>query len=203
MSESDTGSGWNAPDGNGRSRESVKDMAAGAVATVKQETATFAEAARDKARETVEARKDVATQTLGDFANAIRKAGDELANADQTMAGRVVAHAADGLEGFVRSVSDKKPEEMIVALREFSRRNPTTVIAGSVLVGVALSRFFKSTTGTTSGQTAAEGFSAGSADVLGFGAEGATTDAPSPSAPAGETAAQPFDPGSVRPGLEA
>jgi hypothetical protein len=134
------------PDGGGSPNEgaSPKDLAAGAVQTLKQETASFAEHAKDRATDALQQQKGAASETLGDFANAIRKAGDELAQSDQSMVGRVVRQAADGLENLARSVSDKRPEELIDTVRDFGRRNPTAFIAGSVLVGVALGRFLKS-----------------------------------------------------------
>jgi len=127
-------------DGGGSPKETV----AGAMQTVKQEAASFASEARDRAADKIEEQKQTASQTLGDFANAIRKAGDELADSDQSMATRVVRQAAEGLEGLARSVSDKRPEELLDAMRDFGQRNPTALIAGSVLAGIALGRFFKS-----------------------------------------------------------
>jgi hypothetical protein len=125
-----------------------KEMAKDAVQTVKQEAASFAadakEKAAQKASDTVEQHKETATRTLGDFADAIRKAGEELSAKDQSMAGKVIAQAADGLESFSRSVSDKRPEELLEAVRDFGRKNPTAFVAGSVLVGLALGRFLKS-----------------------------------------------------------
>jgi hypothetical protein len=90
-------------------------------------------------------KKDTATQTLGDFASAIRKAGDDLAQNDQSLAGKVVKQAADGLESFTRSIGDKRPEDLLNAVRDFGRNNPAAFIAGSVLLGIALGRLAKST----------------------------------------------------------
>jgi len=115
-----------------------------AAGAVKQEVATFAASVQDKAAETVAERKDTASETLGAFANAIRHAGDELAQQDQSLAGRMVKQAADGLEQVSRTISDKRPEELLSAVRDFGRRNPTAFIAGSVLLGVALGRFARS-----------------------------------------------------------
>jgi len=147
MSEVDAES-WREPhqEGGGSPNEgaSPEDLTARAVQTLKQETASFAEHAKDRATNALEQQKGAASETLGDFANAIRKAGDELAQSDQTMIGRVVRQAADSLESLARSVSDKRPEELIDTVRDFGRRNPTAFIAGSVLVGVALGRFLQS-----------------------------------------------------------
>ncbi|HEY8572968.1 hypothetical protein [Phenylobacterium sp.] len=142
MTDTDAAGGWN---GAATSQgASPKEMASSAAQTVKQEAATFAADAKDKASQHIEQHKETATRTLGDFADAIRRAGEELSNKDQSVASRLVQQAADGLESFSRSVSDKRPEEMIEAVRDFGRRNPTAFIAGSVLVGVALGRFLRS-----------------------------------------------------------
>jgi len=123
---------------------SPKQTLGAAAGAVKQEVATFAASVQDRAAEKVADRKDTASETLGAFANAIRHAGDELAQQDQSLAGRMVKQAADGLEQVSRTISDKRPEELLGAVREFGRRNPTAFIAGSVLLGVALGRFARS-----------------------------------------------------------
>lgn len=123
---------------------SLKDMAGAAVETVKAEAQSFAETAQHKAADVVGEHRDQATRTLTDFAGAIRRAGDDLAQHDQSVAGRMVKQAADGLEGFARSVTDKRPEELLDAVRDFGRRNPAAFIAGSVLLGFALGRLAKS-----------------------------------------------------------
>lgn len=126
-------------------RASPKDMAASAVGAVKQEAASFAESAKEKVADKVGEKTQAAAQTLGDFASAIRKAGDDLAQNDKSLAGQVVKQAADGLESFSRSVSDKRPEDLLNAVRDFGRNNPAAFIAGSVLLGIALGRLAKST----------------------------------------------------------
>ena len=125
-------------------KASPKDLAASAFSTVKAEAASFADQAKEKVADKVSEKQDVATQTLGDFASAIRKAGDDLAQNDQSLAGRMVKQAADGLESFSRSVGDKRPEDLLNAVRDFGRKNPTAFIAGSVLMGIALGRLAKS-----------------------------------------------------------
>lgn len=123
---------------------SPKEMAAAAAQTAKEQVASIADLASRKTREQIESQKRAAADTLDEFANAIRHAGEELAQHDQTLAGRMVKQAADGLERFSRSVADKRPEELLDAVRDFGRRNPLALVAGSVLAGVALARFLRS-----------------------------------------------------------
>ena len=126
-------------------KSSPKEIAGAALQAVKSEIASFAATAQEKASEKVSEKTEVATQTLGDFASAIRKAGDDLAQNDQSLAGKVVKQAADGLESFSRSITDKRPEDLLNAVRDFGRNNPVAFIAGSVLLGIAVGRLAKST----------------------------------------------------------
>lgn len=143
MSDTDiAGAGSSASQAGGET--SAKDMVAGALQTVKEEAAGIASTVGDKANDQFEHGRQTATQTMGDFASAIRRAGEDLAQHDQTMAGRLVKQAADGLEGISRSLTDKSPEDMLHAARDFGRQNPVAFAAGAVLVGLALGRFVRS-----------------------------------------------------------
>jgi hypothetical protein len=127
---------------------SAKEMATAASRAAKDDLTSVADYAGKKTREQFEHQKQAAVETLGEFANAIRHAGDELAQHDRTLAGRLVKQTADGLEQFSRSVADRRPEELLDAVRDFGRRNPVVFVAGSVLAGVALARFLRSSSDT-------------------------------------------------------
>ena len=129
----------------------AKQMLGDAGRAVREETAQFAGVAKERARGALDQRKETATRTLGDFADAVRKAGDELTARDQSVASRLVGQAADSLEGLSRTVADKRPEELLDAVRDFGRRNPAAFIGGAVLVGLAIGRFARASA-QTSGQ---------------------------------------------------
>jgi hypothetical protein len=124
-----------------RLKDTAKDLASSAADTVRQEAASFADRAKETVGERAGQAQSAASQTLGDFASAVRKAGDELAQSDQSMAGRLVQQAANGLEQVSRSLADKQPGELIDAVRDFGRSNPIAFIGGAVLIGIALGRF--------------------------------------------------------------
>ncbi len=121
----------------------AKTLISQAGESLKQEAQTFASAAQEKAKVEVEKHTQTATKTLGDFATAIRRAGDDLAEHDQSLAGRVVKQAADSLEGISRNLADKHPDDLLAAVRDFGRRNPLAFIGGSILLGVAVGRFMR------------------------------------------------------------
>lgn len=144
MSNTDYGADSGPPGPAVDAAQSPKELLGAAAGAVKQEVATFAASVQDKAVDKIAERKETAAESLGAFANAIRHAGDELAQQDQSVAGRVVKQAADGLEHLSRTVSEKRPEELLGAVRDFGRSNPVAFLAGSVLLGVALGRFARS-----------------------------------------------------------
>jgi|GEM_PF-305796 len=108
---------------------------------LKAEAQSFATAAQDRVRAEAQKGAQAGARTLGDFANAVRRAGDELASSDQSPASRLVQQAADGLESLSRNLADKEPGDLLNAVRDFGRKNPAAFIGGAVLVGLALGRF--------------------------------------------------------------
>lgn len=126
-----------------RPTEVAKERLNQAGQALKGEAQSFADGAKTQAAEKAEAAKTQVGSTIHTFADAIRKAGDDLGEHDQTFAARLVREAADGLEGFSRALSEKRPEEMLDTVRDFGRRNPAAFVAGSVLVGLAVGRFFR------------------------------------------------------------
>jgi hypothetical protein len=119
----------------------AKELIGQAGQTLKAEAQSFATAAQDRARAEAQRGTQAATKTLGDFAIAVRRAGDELEQNDQSPASRLVRQAADGLESLSRNLADKEPGDLLNAVRDFGRKNPAAFIGGAVLVGLALGRF--------------------------------------------------------------
>lgn len=141
--------------GGGPSSLSERDPAGGPIAeareklgegaaAVRSEAAHFAERTRDEVAGQIEAKTEAVTDALGVFADAIRRASDELSGQDQTYAAKLATQAADGLQSFTRNLSGKSPEDMLHAARDLGRNNPTAFFAGAVLAGVAIGRFARS-----------------------------------------------------------
>lgn len=170
----------------------VKEKLGEVKATVKQEASQFASDAQSRAKETVAQKQQAVGGALQTFADAIRTASDQLGEREQTQASKFVRQAADGLEGFARNISDKSPEEMLRSARELGRSNPTALLIGSVLAGVVVGRFIRSTSadGATTGS--------GSGDMTTLYADDTGGDvADDAMVPEGEPAswsAQPMDP---------
>jgi ElaB/YqjD/DUF883 family membrane-anchored ribosome-binding protein len=123
---------------------SARTMASSAMDKVAEDAKSLASDVQDKASETLDHQRQNIGGAITTFASAVRHAGDELAREDQSVAGRVVKQAADGLEHLSHSLSDKRPNELIDAARDFGRRNPVAFAAGAVLLGIALGRLVRS-----------------------------------------------------------
>lgn len=129
------------PTPDSRNGGTARSLIGQAGETIKAEAQSFASVAQDRVRAEAEKGVKSAGRTLGDFANAVRRAGDELAGADQSPAARLVGQAAEGLEGLSRNLAGKDAGELLNAVRDFGRRNPMAFIGGAVLAGLALGRF--------------------------------------------------------------
>jgi hypothetical protein len=127
----------------------AKELIGQAGQTLKAEAQSFASAAQDRVRSEAQKGTQAGAKTLGDFANAVRKAGEELASADQSPASRLVRQAADGLESLSRDLAGKEPGDLLNAVRDFGRRNPAAFIGGAVLAGIAIGRFVRASDKTS------------------------------------------------------
>ncbi|MBS9719315.1 hypothetical protein JYU29_01275 [Tianweitania sp. BSSL-BM11] len=102
------------------------------------------------ADKTQAAQKSIAGSLQG-FGEALRAAGDQLQDSDQTPAAKLVNSAAGGIDSLASSLKDKPIQDVIGEVRKFGQANPTALIAGSVLAGLALGRFLKSSAPQPSG----------------------------------------------------
>jgi hypothetical protein len=89
------------------------------------------------------------------FGGALRAASEHLANSDQRTASKFALDAAGGLERLSSSLKDKPFEEVLGEIQSFGRENSGALIAGSVLAGLALGRFIKSSPPTGPADTRA------------------------------------------------
>lgn len=146
-----------------RPPSSISDLAKSAASTVGDEATKIATAAKSEAADVLNAvkaealdvadkQKEAAVSGLNAFAGAVRKASDDLKSNDQTVVSQFLGHAAEGLESAARSFGSTEPGQLLAQVREFARNNPSMFIAGSVLAGLALGRFIRSSDSHESAQ---------------------------------------------------
>ncbi len=140
--------------------EAMHDAARDGLKAVKEGASSLGSQALDEARQRSEQLKDEAATGLHDFADAIRKAAEDLSKKQPGIASDLIGQAASGLEGLSRSLQNRSTGQMIDDIRSFGRSYPGAFIAGSILAGIAIGRFAGSSathshsgTGKGSGET--------------------------------------------------
>jgi F0F1-type ATP synthase membrane subunit b/b' len=160
-----------------------------------QETQTATEALHDARNELTRKAGDYASETkqqlfnkaegtqrdissnLKAFSGALRAASEHLANNDQRTASKLTLDAAGGLERLSSSLKDKPFEDVLGEMRSFGRENSGALIAGSVLAGLALGRFIKSSPPTAPTETQTRSQSGGGSETVSNSDENGTRSA--------------------------
>ncbi|WP_189362921.1 hypothetical protein [Mesorhizobium sp. M4A.F.Ca.ET.022.05.2.1] len=101
-----------------------------------------------------DAQRDICAD-LKSLGGALRAASDHLANNKQQAASKFALDAAGGLERLSTSLKDRPFKDVLGEIQSFGRENSGALLAGSVLAGVALGRFIKSS--PPSRRTASDG----------------------------------------------
>jgi hypothetical protein len=124
-----------------RLKEEATRQGSAAYESLKESARGLGDQAKEKVSSYATAQKGYVSESLGEFAQAIRRASDDLNQRDQTMAAQMVRQAASGLESLSRSVDGASFEDMIDSVRQFGRQHPLAFIGGAVLAGLAIGRF--------------------------------------------------------------
>jgi hypothetical protein len=122
-------------------RDEATRQGTAAFEQLKQGAHSVTSEAKDRLSEYATGQKEFVSQNLQEFAQAIRRASDELSDRDQTMASQLVRKAAGGLESLSQSIGGSSLDEIVKSVRGFGRSNPTAFFGGAMLVGFALGRF--------------------------------------------------------------
>jgi hypothetical protein len=103
-----------------------------------QAGATMKEVSRGASAK-IDEKKDSAAGGIGDFADALRKAGNETDGA-----GRFANFAADHLERVSHSLRSKNLDTLLSDAESLGRRQPVAFFAAAVAAGFLAVRFLKS-----------------------------------------------------------
>lgn len=128
----------------GREAQSAREALHDARDEVARKAGEYASEAKSAAIEQAEVAQQDVGASLAAFGGALRAAGDHLAGSDQRAASQFMMQAADGIERFATSLKNKPFANVLDDVRSFGRENSGALIAGSLLAGLALGRFVKS-----------------------------------------------------------
>lgn len=127
-----------------REGQAASDALHDAAEAMRSKASQVASEAKAGARNQAEAIQGETSEALHVFADAARGAGARLKESDHGTAARLVHEAASGLDQISDSLRRKRLEEVAEDVRIFGRQNPTAFIAASVLAGIAIGRFMRS-----------------------------------------------------------
>jgi hypothetical protein len=125
--------------------QQVKEQAKGLANDAKDQTVKMAGQARDHVQELVERQKDQAAERLGGLAGALREAANKLQEGDQGgNFGQYANRAAEQVERLSGYLRDSDLRGFVRDTESFARRRPEVFLGGTLLAGLMLARFLKS-----------------------------------------------------------
>jgi ElaB/YqjD/DUF883 family membrane-anchored ribosome-binding protein len=101
------------------------------------------EQARGRLREQVDRRSTTTGEQISSQASDVRSVGDELRKQGKDGPAKVADQVADRAERVGSYLQRSDADRILDDVEDFARRNPWAVVAGSVAVGFAASRFLK------------------------------------------------------------
>lgn len=125
--------------------DDLKNQAAQAASDARASLSGLATEARDKVNAAVDNQKVAGADQLAGLAQAAHAAAGELEGKSPAMA-RVVRDAASSVDRFAGDLRSSDVRDVVASVTSFARQQPVAFFAGSVLMGFALARFFKSET---------------------------------------------------------
>jgi hypothetical protein len=102
-----------------------------------------AQSVKNRARDVAEQQKSAGAARMDAVGRAVHGAADELGK-EMPEAGSYIHSAADTLQGASARLRERSVDDLLARLDRFARKQSTAAFAGSVLAGLALSRFLKS-----------------------------------------------------------
>lgn len=112
---------------------------------LKDDAAALKNEAIEQAKSFAETHKETVADVVGGVAKAAKSAADDLEKREQSEAARMVRDVAGGLDRFADTVADNDMSQLMTKAQTFAQRQPAAFLGGAVLLGLALSRFAKST----------------------------------------------------------
>ena len=121
--------------------ESAKREAQGVRDRVAEEAKGLRDRAQETIRSSVSERKDRAADELGNVAEALRKAGQDMRDQDYAGVADYAERLAQRVEGASDYIKQQDVGDFVQGLEGFAKREPAIFIGGAVALGVVAARF--------------------------------------------------------------
>lgn len=110
--------------------------------------------AKQQGAEQYEHYRDLAADQLDSLVEGAQSAASALEGKDSLGISQYLSQLASGLGSFADQVRDKSAEDLLHSGARLARENPALFLAGSVAIGVGLSRFLRASQDHSSASTA-------------------------------------------------
>ena len=111
---------------------------------LQQAAGNVAERAKGTTETVLDSRKEQVAGTVQQFAGALRQTSGTLREQDQAPIAEWVDTAAEKVEQASTFLRDRPVSDIVSEAEQFARRQPLVFLAGGLLLGLAASRFIKS-----------------------------------------------------------
>lgn len=120
------------PEQENRGRQARRESVAAAKGAVEERTKT-----------TLEQGKRSAAETVSGTSQALNRAAASFSEQGQSGLAHAASSLSERLSGLAHALESRSAEDLTHDARRVARENPALFIAGGVVLGIALSRFFK------------------------------------------------------------
>jgi hypothetical protein len=110
---------------------------------IKSEGTEAAQELKRRGQEQFESRKHTAADQAEGLAGVVDRAAEELREQDQQSLADYAGQLAGNMKNLAESLRERSLDDLISDTQQLARNNPTLFVMGSIMAGLALSRFFK------------------------------------------------------------
>jgi|GEM_PF-3242165 hypothetical protein len=110
----------------------------------KQATTKVLSRAGETLKSTLDSQKGKAAEGLTSITEALHQTGESLRSSGQDRVGEYAETFASQVDRFTNYLRDTDLEQIRYEVTDYARKNPTMFLGGAFLLGVAISRFLKS-----------------------------------------------------------
>jgi hypothetical protein len=122
----------------------VKHEAREAAGEMKQEMQHLTQEARERGKALFEGQRRAAADEIGGMVQALRKTQQELDREDKPSTSELVGRAASALDRVAGTLRNQDFRGLVGQVESYARQHPGMFFGGSVVAGLLLARFLKS-----------------------------------------------------------
>ena len=127
-------------------KEDIVEKATDTGRQVARKAADVVENGKERAKLSIEEKKEEAVAQVQDLDQALRHTAREV---DNPGLGRQIERLADGIEKFANTLESTELDQVVLDSERMARQNPTLFMAGSFAVGMMVARFLRASSRRT------------------------------------------------------